>query len=704
MLKYELKKLFVKQYALLAIFIIAIIETMFFNGSYTEKEFDNALTKEIYYSYIDIMQGKLNEDKEQFILDEQEKILNAKANMKILQNRLFAGDFFDKNDYRAELIEIQNELQKSAAFDMIYDQYKYSKIDRKNRYILSCGDLGFCRDNPDVIFVIFLVAFSALYFLNEESSQMIVLIRSCESSKRNTFLAKITSLIIMIITSHILISFIEYLFLCNALGNEVLCYPLQSLEYFGGCKYSITILRAFMEIQILKLLGYIFIAAVTVLLTILNKKPMLAVSLPLVICVLQQFIFQEADGGYYLPTGFLRATGYLRGDAFETVVNYAQTTVVKVFSEVPKEILLRGIIIILIVVFFTICIGLHYYKGKKSKRKYVVPAVLSTLIVVLLTGCNNNDYTSRTEDEKIYCNLKTVGVIAQNDEYYFYNEKYKQAYAVTAARKNGNEIFSIFHDAFDDEAHSDNMYIVGNDLYVFRYEGAKNFTLFKVSLDDYDCEIIAKQNEERHSVFLGLQEQNNIILDNLVFDSFTDGDNIFFVTGDGEVYQTDKLLNNVECVIVDRIYNNDNLIYTGDMIYYINNQLELIQYNVETRESIILADDFVTAFDICRDKIIFSDKNGIFSLKAESSIKEKLSDMTADSILLDGSTYPDSNKIIFQSENKLYLMKDGKIDIIFDEPILSFGIIENCDKLLCIRYNSESKSMDQFYIDISTST
>lgn len=78
MLKQELKKLFLKQYALLATLILIVLQCIIFSFSYKEIKFSNEFTKENYYEYMDIMQGEINIDKEKFILNEQKKLLKQK--------------------------------------------------------------------------------------------------------------------------------------------------------------------------------------------------------------------------------------------------------------------------------------------------------------------------------------------------------------------------------------------------------------------------------------------------------------------------------------------------------------------------------------------------------------------------------------------------------------------------------------------------
>ncbi len=276
------------------------------------------------------MQGELNAEKEQFILNEQKKIQRAETDLKELQRKLYSGEITTGSEYNDSITEIQSVLNKSEAFEMVFDMYKYAKKAPPKRLIFSSGELGFCRDYPDVAILIFIIAYSSINLLIEESSKVITLIRSCESNRKNTFGSKVFSLSILILTVQFLSTLCESAFLFSSLGDSI-NYPVQSLEYFGGCEYDITILQAFVLVQIVKLLGYFFILSLIIIFSKIAKRPVPVVSIPLALCFIQQFAFLNPDQSYYVPTGLLRASGYFRGDAYEIQTYYGNKVTEKVF-------------------------------------------------------------------------------------------------------------------------------------------------------------------------------------------------------------------------------------------------------------------------------------------------------------------------------------------------------------------------------------
>ena len=636
------------------------------------------------------MQGKVNAEKEEYILEEQEKILAAETDLKELQSKLYSGEITTGTEYTDSIMAIQNVLNKSEAFEMVYDLYNYAKKSPKNRFILSAGEVGFCRDHPDIAVLIFVVAYASIYFLTEESSQMITLIRACENDKKNTFISKLISFGLMILTVHFLCTVCEFFFLFADLKDGI-NYPVQSLEYFGGCEYDITILQAFILAQIIKLLGYFFISALVVLFSVTIKKPVPVVSVPLVLCFVQQFVFPSPDQGYYIPTGLLRATGYFRGEAYETQTNFGSKVTVKVFSAVPRSAMLCIILITFTFIAFVYIIGYRYYKRKRYMFK-MRSLFAMLLIIVFMTGCTpGNENISN-----IYFSLGRSGTLSQNEHYYFdfYNELSEDRDLIAVSKSDGSR-FKVLHNTFGETLRADKCCIVGNDLYFFMINASKSFVIYKVNLDTFKLEEVTKQSSESYYSFLGLKFSNSIVIDKTILSFFTDGNTLFLVTSDNEVFQCDMDLKNSECIISDGIYESQ-LIFTGEKIYYINNKLELVQYDVESKSSEVISENFARAFDLDEDKIIYSGNDGIYSIFLDDYTIKQISDLSAERIIVDG------NKAVICFNDSLYLLdiESEMCTLIYDGELVNFNIIKGNDLVLCTKFLYDTKEYEQFTIEI----
>ncbi len=690
MIKQELKKLFIKQYAILAIVFFAAIQCILLSFSYKDINFSNEFTKENYFKYMDIMRGELNAEKEQFILNEQEKIQTAETDLKELQRKLYSGEITTGSEYNDSMMEIQSVLNRSEAFEMIFNMYKYARKAPQKRLIFSSGELGFCRDYPDVPMLIFVIAYSSINLLIEESSKVIVLIRSCEKDRKNTFGSKVFSLSILILAVHFLSALCEYVFLRSSLGDSI-NYPVQSLEYFGGCEYDITILQAFVLVQIIKLIGYFFILGLIIILSKITKKPVPVVSIPLAVCFVQQFAFLNPDQSYYVPTGLLRASGYFRGDAYETQTYYGSKVTEKVFSAVPLSVMICVVLITLGFIFLTYLIGYRYYKCKKMKFQ-----IKSLLIIVFVIFCMTGCSKSNEQSHDIYFNLAQSGTLSQNNNYYFdfYNELSENRELI-AVSKSDNSKFKVIRNTFDETLWADKCCIVENDLYFFMFNSAKSFSLYKVNLDTYKLEEVVSQSAECFYSFLGLKFSDSIVIDKTILSFFTDGNTLFLITNDNEVYECCMDLKNSECIIYDGIYEFQ-LVYTGEKIYYINNKLELIQYDIANKSVKVLSEDFARSVDLDKDKIIYSGNNGIYSISLVNNEIKNISDFSAERIIID------ENKVVFSFENSLYLLnvENNNCSKIYDGELVNFNIIKGNGLVLCTRFLYDKKTYEQFTIEI----
>ena len=677
MFKYELKKLI-------------IIEIIFLSIQYAPKEFANELTEKHYNNYMSELQGKLTDEKEKYISDEHEKITAAEADYVTVQTKMASGGYENENDYLADLVKLRPYQERADAFEMIYSDYKHVSKDAENRYMIPFGTEGMCRDYPDVPLLLFIVAMTSFYFLTEESSGMIVLLRSCESKKKNTFLSKLASLFILIFSSQILISVCEFAFLSNSIDKNILSYPVQSIEYFGNCAYNLNIFKTFILIQLLKLSGCLFIAMLTVLLAVISKKPIVTAALPLAICLIQQFAFSDVSKAYYFPTGLLRAVGYFRGDSYENRMDYTAMIQVNVFSAVPKEVLYGIIFFAFIFIFTVFLIGLNYYKSIKNRiklRKTAAAAIMFCIMAVSLTGCGKSE--ANTDN---FCYNMSKGNL-QTEQFWYTVIDNGSDLVLTEINMSNGEQNAVIKDVFLKDMTINNFCLAGNKLYCCEQKSAEDFIIRSISLDDYTIETVAEQHTEPSYSFLGLERSNNIKLDTTLSGAFTDGQNLFILTFDGEIYQCDMGFNEYECIISDGVYRN-NLIYDGKKIYYLNLNLELKSYDIQSGENVKLAGGFVKSIDLCGDDLFYSNSEGIFRLNLLSGQTEKLSDAQTDSISVDGE------KIVFSSKGKLYLLTQGNAAEIYSGTFLTFVCLRGHDVVICDRVDPAEKRIVKFAIEI----
>lgn len=335
MFKSELQKALFKCRGLVLLVILFVAEIFVIDSEFPKIQFENEASLTYFNEYADEFRGRLTAEKEQKILDEQKRITDAKNEEYVVETRLRNGEYSSREEYISEYEKVRKITERSDVFDLFLQKYNYAKDSAENRYIISTEYNGLSRDYPDIIFLVFAVYFASTLFLTEETSSMMTLIKSYGNG-RKSLCGKIFSLFSLCVLAALFIMLVELAFMILR-GNAVeFNYPIQSIQYYQNCPYNISILQGFYIISALRFIGILFITALVILLSVTARRAVPVIFVPFAMCILQQFLFENAAPVYYFPTGLLRASGYLRGNAFETLyTGSAIEETVQVFSGIP---------------------------------------------------------------------------------------------------------------------------------------------------------------------------------------------------------------------------------------------------------------------------------------------------------------------------------------------------------------------------------
>ncbi len=369
MFGYELNKAMLKQRGLFFLIIVFFAEIIMINAEHPGIKFRDDATLLHYYEYAINLTGKLTPKKEKYILSEQKLITDAKNAEYAIEVRLRNGEYSTREEYLSEYQGIREITEREEAFNLFLEKYNYAKSSVHNRYITLGEYSGLGRDFPDIIFLAFTVFMTSTMFLSEESSNMIVLVKT-SSNGRKMLWGKVLSLLGMLILVEIFRIITEILTMTSQGNLSELKFPIQSIPYFQGCPYKFSIIQVFLASETLRFLGILFVAALIILFSVTIRKPIFTVFVPSAFCLLQQYFFNPATGAYCIPTGLLRAVGYFRGNAFETL--YAGSTeekTVQTFSEIPFVFLVVIVAFTVLFIGSAILTAIKYYsKGKEDAR------------------------------------------------------------------------------------------------------------------------------------------------------------------------------------------------------------------------------------------------------------------------------------------------------------------------------------------------
>ncbi len=665
MIREELKKLYIKQFGLILSLILILGEIILVNYLYPKREFTSEVTERHFYEYMDKFSGKLTSEKEAEILAEQERIVDARNRTSAIEKRLYNGEYPNEEAFAAEYEENRLITERKEAFDLIFEQYSYALEAPNDRY-LTVGDYsGMTADFPDVLLLALVIFLTAILFLNEESSGVITFVRISANGKQKTFFGKLTAISIFIVSSQIFRTLLELLIMILRGDIRELSYPIRTIEFFQTSPYDISILQGFLIISALRLLGYLFVAALIILLSVTLKKALFTIFIPSAVCLLQQFAFDPVTPAYYIPTGFLRGVGYLRGSL--TTTNYSGDEI-EIFSEIPLPFLIILGIAAIIFIVISLIAAYNYYSCKqfKTPRKlFAVMAVISLCGAV--SGC------SQVPQGDVKFNLSENVFFTQNaDSFYISNSE-----NIFQVSKRGGTEIPLIHEVFDDSINlfSTPVLMVNNNLYYL-----DGLTVNAVSLSDYSSKKVYSEKYYDRSGFLDIKLTGKPDLSGtrVINGFFTDGKTFCYIYGN-RVYKNGK------CIIDDDIYGS-MISFDGRKIYYVNSLLQLKCYDIETGKITRLPGEFVRSIYYDGTRLLFSDKNGIYSLGSDNSAV-KISDFTAKRITSDGE------HIVYLNEGKLYLLGNTPVEV-YDGECRTFAILSGTRKLAVIQYNGEFELLD----------
>ncbi len=670
MISEELKKLYIKQFGLILSLILIIGEIILVNYLYPKREFSSEATERNFYEYMEKFSGKLTPEKEAAILEEQERIVDARNAAAKIEDHLYKGEYQSETEFAAEYEENRLITERKEAFDLVFKQYSSALEAPDDRYLTAGDYSGLGTDIPDVLMLALVIYLTAILFLNEESSGVITFVRISTNGKQKTLLGKLTAISAFIIPGQIFRTLLELLVMGARGDFHELGYPIRTLELFQSSPYDVSILQGFLLISALRLLGYFFIAALIILLSVTLRKALFTIFIPSAVCLLQQFAFDPATPAYYIPTGFLRGVGYLRGNQSTTTVTGDE---LNIFSEIPLAFLVILVLFTVIFIVISVIAVYNYYACKPFRfHKKALAATAAFSLCVMLCGCAQ-------DPANIRYNLAESYFFVQNENDFFISSDDK----ITRISRSDYSKSSMLHDSLsvDRIFYSTEMFCCRDTLYC-----TDSIDIYAFSLSDYSSEKVFSLNYSGSPGFMGISVVKQPEVDMM------DSQDYGFFVDDGSYYNifSDRILRDGKCIIDEDLYRHYTLpmvCYDGRKIYYVNSLMQLKCYDTESGEITRLPGEFVRSIYYDGTRLLYSDKNGIFALNSADNSTAKISDNTAQQLTSDGE------KIVYKSEGKLYLLDDTPVEI-YDGEFEAFAILFGTHKLAVIQYSGDYELLD----------
>lgn len=569
MIKFEFKKLFIKQYALILIVLLVVLKL--FSSAELFKPDTSSLSpqqREIYLDYIDKYGGVLTDEKEAAILEKYALLIQAKQQMRDIQNKLNGGEYATTDEYFKALSEIPEIISDSAAIEKLYSGYESVAKDRERRVLLAF-DAPAMMVGQEYWLLIFICYISAISVYYERK------INNLQKASKNgtkTYAAKLIAIFTAITAVWLIFSVVEFSALTSVISKAELSASLASLESFKETPYpDMTILGGFFAVEAVKLIGYLFTAAVTLIIARLSGNLVLSIFSPVAVNVVWIYLFGNHTAAFYQPFSLMRGAHYLTGTHY---ISEGENGYYPEHSEIPGSVLAVLLVIAVAVIILACAMIISAGKNKLKKHKKLAAIAGITTLTMLLGGCS----AERSE------NFGSAGRIAQSGESYY-------VAGDNIALLDGNLNVAkdrIIRDIFETYVYIGGIFADGNYIY-YSAEFEDGSRINRISLTDFSEENVYFGD---YSVYLGQTKYFDMITvwsdgrrtDVVVKDFFVSGGKLVMSMQSNAVYSLDISTRKMTYLFEDVKVND--LCTSNGMIYYTNLTGELICFDGSEKHTV----------------------------------------------------------------------------------------------------------------------
>ena len=551
MLMQESYKLFIKQKIWIFIMILLAVRMVSVGVTGYDSHYMIDENEKYYNAYLKKYEGKITDAKQKQIEKEYKRINSS-------GNELLASE------------------QKNKAFQVIYDHYTYER-EKGSGYILETRGWQSIleHDNLDFSLIICIIILMTALWGNEYETQMDMMLRSCKKGKYQTPFAKVMLGGIISIALSAIFQLIQIIYLAGSVGLSHGNYPIQSLKFFQHSSYHITLSSAVVIVFIIRLIGAVLLAFMTMLINIWIKRKTVSMIISMAGIVLTTIIFRSDSMIYKLPLplGSLKAAGYLWPSQFDS--QYVGSELVKVctFKEISHRMFMavNAMFMAEMVILGVLCViffskwrikKIHIYK--KTIRLMTICFIASTLFA---TGCSQNTNHSKVEvsiskedtQEKAVWNGKTIEIDYDNNNIIYTDKSGKKE--------------MLIRDVFPSKLIIQKIFIYQNDCYYLSENDESNgICIRKIDLKNFDNTLIYDSTDENIENYFGIIQKQKTYDEEF---NDTEETKWFFVT-DGYIYWKKKFyiaqvdIKSGKKKMIAEGVSDDKITYANGILRYVN--------------------------------------------------------------------------------------------------------------------------------------
>lgn len=603
LLKYEAKKILIKQYGLFLFAAVILIRLISLPSQLNiNYGFNTYADKNAYLEMLKPLSGTLTEEKEEKIVNMKEQLLDAQNIRSQCLEALQNGDLETYDDLYKELEQYIDILKNENSIERIFKQYSYVCEDRENRALIPVKNVG-VMENASVNYMFLLcICFCCTYaIMVEQRGKAEVIIRTSPNGQGKTMAAKIEVLFLTIGVSSLILSATDLSVLSAQLPSEYWHYGVSCLESFKNCPVKISISCVFVLVQLVRLLGVLFIASAAMLTAHFSRSYTAGIFPYAAIPIIIDYISEGDSQSYYLPTGLLKGWGYFYGDMASP---YDENLIT--FHSIPLVFTLLLIFFSLLFVIGSVILLIQSGKNRLScKHGKIAKAALLGAVLMLFSSCSAQNPKVIDEYDGSISVYPTR--IAQNSRYKFnvetlsYTNSQGEEYStdtlnITNKETGKAEVYPF--SPFMEEQRTIDYLFACEDQLLF----SCNNTIMRIDLEDFSLTTLYSTKGGSKRIVFGLAFDLAEDHEEFMFSpngAFTDGKTTFIYNESSGIAKL-RFDGSLEFLVSDDF--SGGLEYDGKALYYISSDNMLHKYDIEKGKDIVIYDKEIVRYSLKGDR------------------------------------------------------------------------------------------------------
>ncbi len=581
-LRYEIKKILIKQYALFIMLFVIISSLFSLNGALTpDQGFRTAGERARYLELMTPLTGFLTEEKEEKITAMYEELLAAEALEEELTDKFISGGLTDE-ELDNGLEPYKEILDDDNIISTIFEQYQYAAADKDDRMLLPVQSVPVMQGGEINYFLLLAVAFcGAFAIMAEQTSKSDLILITTPAGQKSTMAAKLAVLTLLIIFVCAVLFGIDLIKLNAQLPSEYWDHSLCSLQQYQNTDYDISIFGAFAAAWAMKPVGYVFICTLAMLTAHFSKSYIAAIFPYSAFPIVADYLAERDSQAYFIPTGLLKGYGYFFGNVCEP--GYDD---IFIFRGVPRGYLFGLICFTVLFITAGYALLIHLSKNRlmKNINKHKKSAAALPLAVLLLfTSCSASE-----PKREVYGGFSIYSSFfesCENEKYIFTIEEAvdeDKPERLCYTEKSSGITTQIPFPCFCDISLINDC--CASDDYLYFLDGSSD--VWRIRLSDMVYEKIFSPYSGMKKNALGLTVSFiSTDLGSMISYIFTVNDELYLFLDD-RIFVLDGL-NSISCVIDEKI---EEVAYDNDYICYVNSDRQLKAYEIKTKTTVLLSD------------------------------------------------------------------------------------------------------------------